>query len=138
MTGEVPEIVAAPRSTFRPRTTARLLLAAVGTAWLLVAPAVHGAGKTVGLLYDVTGRGDKSFTSRRYSFLNGAYATRIYDVQASAICSTTSFRYPRGRLSTVDTKKVRKTLSFNRNEHCLPLSAHLWRIAASIACKRAL
>jgi membrane-bound ClpP family serine protease len=47
MSGEVRQIVAAPRSRFRPRTTARLLLAAIGTGWLLVAPAVHGAGKTV-------------------------------------------------------------------------------------------
>src|SRR4051812_32074346 len=47
MTGEVRQIIAASRSSSRPRVAARLLLAAIGTAWLLVAPSVHGAGKVV-------------------------------------------------------------------------------------------
>jgi membrane-bound serine protease (ClpP class) len=47
MTREVRQIVATSRTSFRPRVAARLVLAAIGTAWLLVAPAVHGAGKTV-------------------------------------------------------------------------------------------
>src|SRR3954452_9709951 len=47
MTREVHGIIASSHSRFSPRVAARLLLAAIGTAWLLVAPSVHGAGKTV-------------------------------------------------------------------------------------------
>jgi membrane-bound serine protease (ClpP class) len=41
--------IAAPRTTMNGRTR-RLLLAALGLGWLLLAPTIHGAGKTVDLL----------------------------------------------------------------------------------------
>jgi membrane-bound serine protease (ClpP class) len=41
--------IAAPRSTMNGRTR-RLLLAALGLGWLLLAPTIHGAGKTVDVL----------------------------------------------------------------------------------------
>ena len=40
-------IAAHPSRTVRPRSRIRLLAAALAAAWLLIAPAVHGAGRTV-------------------------------------------------------------------------------------------